>query len=378
MQTKWFRPVQTSTLNVAGDSGATASTPKRSDTITQGEHALMAEALLRATVGLLDRVDPTAVVEQFCRHMVEASPHIPLVWAWFGDPHALTLKPQVVVGPARAVAGELVVARDFLTQNAEAPRFAYDEPTRSFEISPLSMHGPWRRAAMQYGARSVLVVPIAAAGDQRGLLTLYSSRSKYFEAMGTGLFEALGPIFHAVLIRAQARRDDSADDAALDRLTGLPSRSHAQRMIDDLWRRESVSDNRGVLLIANIDEFQRINAACGRRVGDIALRHVSQLFEQTLRRSDLLTRWRNDEFLAWLPALPGTVAFATAEQLRLRVAESSLDALDGLDLPLHISIGATPVPANNSFATALERADRALTRAKQNGRNCVVVARPDA
>lgn len=364
MQTNWFRH--------------SAPAPSQSEPLAHAEHALMAEALLRAAVGLLDRVDPMAVVEKICQQMVEASPHISLVWAWFGDPHALSIKPQVVLGPARAAADELVIPREFLTQNAEAPRFANGEPTRSFEISPLSLHGPWRRAAMQYGARSVLVVPIAAAGDQRGLLTIYSSRPKYFEAMGTGLFEALGPLFHAVLTRAQTRRDDNAADAALDRLTGLPSRSYAQRMIDDLWRMESVSDNRGVLLIANIDQFQRINTVCGRRVGDIALRHVAQLFEQTLRRSDLLTRWRSDEFLAWLPALPGTVAFATAEQLRLRVAESALDALDGLDLPLHISIGATPVPASHSFATALDRADRALTRAKQNGRNCVVVARSDA
>ncbi len=378
MQSKWFRPTPTGTPSLMADSEVSVAISRHSVAITQGEHALMAEALLRATVGLLDRVDPTSVIEQICAQMVEASPHLPLAWAWFGDPYAASFKPQVVVGSARAAAGELVISRDFLTQNTAALRLANGCQTRSFEISPLSLHGPWRRAAMQYDARSVFIVPIAAASDQRGLLTLYSSRPKYFDAMGTGLFEALGPIFHAVLSRAQTRRDDSAADTPIDRLTGLPSRSHALKMIDDLWRMESVSDNRGVLLIANIDDFERINTACGRRVGDMALRHVTQLFEQTLRRSDLLTRWRNDEFLAWLPALPGTVAFATAEQLRLRVAESSLDALDGLDLPLHISIGATPVPANNSFATALERADRALTRAKQNGRNCVVVARPDA
>ncbi len=380
MQTKWLRPshTHTHTPNASVEGVVTVSSPLRADAITQGEHTLMAETLLRSMVGFLDRVDPTAVVEKICRQMVDASPHLPLAWAWFGDPHAPSIKPQVVVGSARAVAGELVVPREFLTQKADAPRFAQGEPTRSFEISPLSLHGPWRRAAMQFGARSVLVVPIAAASDQRGLLTLYSSRPKYFDAMGTGLFEALGPLFHAVLMRAQTRRDDSAADSALDRLTGLPSRSHAQSMIDDLWRLPTVSDNRGVLLIANIDQFQRINTASGRRVGDIVLRHVAQLFEATLRRSDLLTRWRSDEFLAWLPALPGTVAFATAEHLRLRVAESSLDALEGLDLPLRISIGATPVPASNSFATALDRADRALTRAKQNGRNCVVVAHPDA
>ncbi len=378
MQTKWFRPAQTSTPSVSASAVATLSAPVRTDSITQGEHALMAEALLRSTIRLLDRVDPMAVVEQICQEMVDASPHLPLAWAWFGDPQAPSIKPQVVVGSARAVAGELVVPREFVTQNADAPRFAHSEPMRHFEISPLSLHGPWRRAALQFGARSVLVVPISAADDQRGLLTLYSSRPKYFEAMGTGLFEALGPLFHAVVTRAQTRREDKVTDATLDLLTGLPSRSHTQRMIDDLWRLEPLSDTRGVLLIANIDQFKRINATCGRRVGDIALRHVAQLMQQTLRPSDLLTRWRGDEFLAWLPALPGTVASAIAEQLRLRVAESSLDALDGLDLPLHLSIGATPVPSSNSFATALDRADRALTRAKQNGRNGVVVARPDA
>ena len=250
------------------------------------------------------------------------------------------------------------------------------EPIRSFEISPLSLYSPWRRAALQYGARSVLVVPIADAHDARGLLAIYATRPKYFEQLGVGIFEALGPLFHAVLTRPQSRHDDVEADVTRDRLTGLYNRSHGKRLIEAAWTASSGGeqhDNRGVLLFANIDEFQRINTVAGRRVGDIALRHVARLFEKILRPSDLIARWRGDEFLAWLPGLSGSAAFATAEQLRLRVAEAPLDALEGLDLPLHVSIGVTAVPTAHSFAAALDRADRALAQAKQHGRNCVVV-----
>ena len=62
---------------------------------------MIAETLLRASVGPLDRVEPMALTEQICRQLVDATPHIPLVWAWFGDAHSAEIKPQVVVGSAR-------------------------------------------------------------------------------------------------------------------------------------------------------------------------------------------------------------------------------------------------------------------------------------
>lgn len=370
MQTQWFRPF----TQPASDAASNA--PSGVSAVTQAEFALIAETLLRASVGLLDRVDPVAVTEQICRQLVDATPHISLVWVWFGDPFSAVIKPQVVVGSAHAAAAGLTVPREFLTQNVSSSGFATAVPVRSFDISPLSLHAPWRHAAMLYGARNVLVVPIAEASDQRGLIAFYSSRPKYFEALGTGLFAALGPLFYAVLTRARRRHDDQ-NEVTQDRLTGLHTRSHAQRLIDEAWRAPPTHQNRGVLLLANIDEFQRINMAGGRRVGDLALRHIAGLFAQTLRPGDLIARWRGDEFLVWLPGLPATAALATGEQLRSRTAETPLDALEGLNLPLHVSVGVTAVPTIHSFATALDRAGRALMKAKQNGRNGVVVARPE-
>jgi diguanylate cyclase (GGDEF)-like protein len=128
-----------------------------------------------------------------------------------------------------------------------------------------------------------------------------------------------------------------------------------------------------------IDGFRKLNEACGRRVGDLALSHVARVMEQNLRRSDLLSRWAGDEFLAWLPSLSGTAALAIAEQLRAGVAGGvPQDVATQPVGSLRISVGATPVPSTDTFSAALDRVRRAMLRAKQNGGNCVVVARPGA
>lgn len=341
------------------------------------EQSLMAETLLRATAHLLARPDPGAAVEYMCSSIVEATPHISLVWAWFGGADADVIEPQIVVGPASAYADSLSIKRNFLTELGPAYRVLRGRTTRAFEVSATSLFAPWRDLAHRFDIRSVLVVPISNGGDERGLLALYSTRPKYFDAVGVGLFDVLGQLFHAVLTQSR-KRVELETDSQQDVVTGLHSRRHAQRLIDDLWQLSPEHENRGVLLLIDLDEFKKINDTYGHRMGDMALRHVARQLEKTLRRSDVISRWGGDEFLAWLPALSGTVAMNIAEQLRVSVSASLPEEMQGLSSGLRISVGATPVPVTDSFVSALDRADRALRRAKQSGRNCVVVARPGA
>jgi diguanylate cyclase (GGDEF)-like protein len=347
------------------------------ETLARAEQSLMAETLLRATARLLAHPDPDAAVEYMCASIVEATPHIALVWAWFGGPDVDVIEPQIVVGPASGYADSLRIKRNFLTELGPAYRVLRGRTTQAFEISTVSLFAPWRDLARRYDIRSVLVVPITNGGDERGLLALYSTRPRYFDAMGVGLFDVLGQLFHAVLTQSR-KRAELETDSQQDVVTGLHSRRHAQRLIDDLWRTESDHENRGVLLLIDLDEFKQINDNYGHRMGDLALRHVARLLLKNLRRTDIVSRWGGDEFLAWLPALSGTVAMKMAEQLRESVAASVPQEMLGLPTILRISVGATPVPVGDSFVAALDRADRALRRAKQNGRNCVVVARPGA
>ena len=348
-----------------------------SDTIAQAEQSLLAETLLRSCAHLLDEPEPKGGIEQMCAAIVAATPHITLVWAWFGAADAEVIEPQIVVGSAREYVDSLRIKRNFLTELGPAFRALNGYKTRAFDVSPLSPFAPWRDLARRFGICNVLVVPITNGDDERGLLALYSTRPHYFEGVGVGLFDVLGQLFHAVLKQSRRRAQLEAESQT-DVITGLPTRRHAQRLIDELWKIAQDHDNRGVLIMMDVDGFKSINDTFGHQAGDIALRHVADMLQKNVRSSDILSRWGGDEFLAWMPGMSGASAMGVAEQLRLGVADDSQMVLTPLQSALRISVGATAVPATEPFASALDRVDRALMRAKQNGRNCVVVAKSGA
>lgn len=355
-----------------------SSVPRvESEALARAERSLLAETSMLASTHLLKNPQPTAAITHLCERMIAATPHIALVWAWFGDASAETIQPQVVVGLPPEIAALLTFERSYLTNKSPANRSLNKQSSRAFDVSNLSVNGQCRDLAQRLGVRSALMVPISNGSDDRGLLCFYSTRPKYFESVSNPLFETLGQWSHAVW--TQSKPPDPPDDSARhDGVTGLHSRGHAQRLIDDAWRSPALHDNRGVLLLINIDEFAKINEACGSCVGDLALGHLARVLERSLRRSDVIARWGGDEFLAWLPSVSGANALATAEQLRTSIAASPPEALEGWSAGLRVSVGATPVPSTDSFAAALNRASRALGAAKRNGRNCVVVARPGA
>jgi diguanylate cyclase (GGDEF)-like protein len=354
-----------------------AQDPLKRRRMARAEQSLLAETLLRASTCLLSSSEPAAAIEHMCESLVAATPHIPAAWAWFGDTQTEIIEPQVLAGFARHEAGPLRIARSAFSQQAVENGLHKKQRSFGFEISAVSRYPLWRELAQRYGIRSAFVTPISNGDDERGLLCFFSTRAEYFESLGNGLFETLGQWSHSVLTQSRQKSELEAE-ARRDGVTGLHNRRYAQRLIDNAWRAPLEHDNRGVLLLMDVDHFKGINETCGRRVGDLALNHLARVIEQNLRRTDVISRWGGDEFLAWLPAVSGTTALTTAEQLRTSVAGNPPDALQGLHLDLRISIGATPVPASDSFAAAFDRADRALTLAKKNGRDCVVVARPDA
>ena len=355
-----------------------ASVPSpRAETLASAEQCLMAETLLLASAHLLDDPDPMAAIEHMCESIVTSTPHIPVVWAWFGDVRAETIRPQIVVGMPSAMSAPLSFVWSDVTCRSSANRVLNKRSTRAFDVSTLSGSAQCRELAQRLDLNSALVVPVSNGGDDRGLLCFYSTRPKYFESISTGLLETLGQWSHFVLTQSKQRPELDAD-ARRDSMTGVHSRRHAQHLMDDAWRAPPQHDNRGVLMLINIDEFAKINASCGTRVGDLTLRHLARVLEQNLRRSDVIARWGGDEFLVWLPAVSGTAALTTAELLRTSIASNLPDVLDGWAMSLRVSVGATPVPSTDSFASALDRADRALVAAKENGGDCVVVARPGA
>jgi diguanylate cyclase (GGDEF)-like protein len=173
--------------------------------------------------------------------------------------------------------------------------------------------------------------------------------------------------------RAQAMERLSMTDA----LTGLLNRSGlqsaaARRLSRAAHQRMPVS-----VLTFDADHFKRVNDAHGHPVGDEVLRQLASRTLAALRPDDLISRYGGEEFVVLLMDTDSASAHASAERLRMAVAQSAFE-ISGLRLGLTISLGL----AHSEFAghdlDALVRAsDAALYEAKRAGRNCTRVANPN-
>ena len=122
------------------------------------------------------------------------------------------------------------------------------------------------------------------------------------------------------------------------------------------------------ILVFDIDHFKQINDLFGHGMGDRTLKHVSQLAQRCLRPNDMLGRVGGDEFVALLPGIGTEAALAIAERIRTEVHASELIAT----LRTTASFGVAEMQDKDTYETIFERADRALYRAKEQGRNRAV------
>ncbi len=163
--------------------------------------------------------------------------------------------------------------------------------------------------------------------------------------------------------------------ARTDTLTGL----HNRRAFGELGAAMLRQAQRqafpvsGVML--DIDHFKKINDTYGHAAGDAALRHLAHILRDSLRQSDVCGRLGGEEFTILLPGTDITHAHQLAEKIRLRIANAPI-TWSGSSFSMSASFGVTC--GGNDMDTLLRRADAALYRAKESGRNCVVSQAPDA
>ena len=174
---------------------------------------------------------------------------------------------------------------------------------------------------------------------------------------------------------SKAREDELRTMATTDFLTGLASR---RDFIDDLNRQIARVQRAPVTLcsclLIDLDLFKRVNDVYGHAVGDHMLQHISRLMRNDLRRVDSIGRIGGEEFSILMPDTDLQAAKTFAERLRKKIEITPL--LDGeRSIPITISIGITQIQVEDSSAESVfERADVALYRAKNSGRNRVELA----
>lgn len=164
--------------------------------------------------------------------------------------------------------------------------------------------------------------------------------------------------------------------AELNRRDGLTGLFNRQTLSEELARacaRAERSRQSLAILMMDLDHFKQVNDRHGHLAGDACLRHAAQRIQQRLRSSDLLARFGGEEFVALLDSTDLTGALDLAEQLREDIARTPC-SYQQQSIPLSLSIGLhAGVPSDPCCGEHwLELADRALYRAKSDGRNRVV------
>jgi diguanylate cyclase (GGDEF)-like protein len=210
------------------------------------------------------------------------------------------------------------------------------------------------------GARTLLAVGLVAHGERQGLLLLAGRTDRAVSIDDTELLELLAAHAATCLRTASLMRTLRAQ-AATDPLTGLGHHATFHATLAHAHRRPSTA-----VVLVDLDGFKRLNDTYGHQHGDQVLRGVANALNGALRRGDTLFRIGGDEFAALLVVADADEALEAGARLR--------QAVNDADLDVTISIGVAVPMEGESDAALLARADRALYRVKDAGRDGVAIA----
>lgn len=163
--------------------------------------------------------------------------------------------------------------------------------------------------------------------------------------------------------------------ATIDSLTGTCNRREfIRRLEEELVRIQRLELGRATVLMIDIDHFKKINDTHGHPAGDAALMQLGTILRSNARRIDTVGRLGGEEFAILLVSTDIDEGTSFAERLRQTVAETPV-VYEGRLIQMTLSIGIAALSLDDCDSTvALARADKALYLAKDQGRNCVVVA----
>jgi diguanylate cyclase (GGDEF)-like protein len=174
--------------------------------------------------------------------------------------------------------------------------------------------------------------------------------------------------FLLVLMVSERLRDELMHQAGHDPLTDIPNRRGFDLVAEKLFSNRSPDIRPFAVLMMDLDHFKRINDAYGHERGDEVLKRFSRILAATLRGEDVFARLGGEEFVALLPNCDCNEAFSAAERLRAALKTEMPDP------PLTVSLGIACGDAGATLTDLMRRADTALYRAKEQGRDRAVIA----
>lgn len=173
------------------------------------------------------------------------------------------------------------------------------------------------------------------------------------------------------LQQSQANQEELERLASVDSLTGLSNRRTVLQKLDGEIKRARRYKEKVSLMMLDIDHFKKVNDQYGHLTGDEVLREVGKVMQQSIRDTDTAGRYGGEEFLIILPRTNPASALDMAERVRKTTAAAEMKDSAGNVFGITVSLGLSDYRPGDDEHSLISRADAALYRAKENGRNRV-------
>ena len=196
-----------------------------------------------------------------------------------------------------------------------------------------------------------------------------------FAAIVTGGVAALAARFGQMRRHLSDQKAELA--AALERIQALATRDvltgllNRRAMLEQLDQQSNEQERRGTpmcLALFDLDHFKRINDEHGHAIGDRVLKTFASVAQEEVRGGDVLARWGGEEFLLMMPDTPIDQAFRCVQRIHSAILATDFDKVPD-DLRVTFSAGLAVCRTTDDVEAAIDRADRAMYKAKSAGRN---------
>lgn len=225
------------------------------------------------------------------------------------------------------------------------------------------------RIRKKYGRDELAIIGVSAHGSGALSARLLKSGANDFiikpfltEEFHCRIMQNIEYIEQMQLIRDMSNKDF---------LTEIPNRRYLFEVGEKLYENAKRNNITLAAAMIDIDFFKRVNDVHGHHAGDIALKHVASLLSRTMRKSDIVARFGGEEFCALAPNVNREKALFLFERVRNAIEKSEIQLTDKT-IRVTASIGIV-TNLENSLEQMLNRADKALYKAKERGRNQVVI-----
>ncbi|WP_160724008.1 sensor domain-containing diguanylate cyclase [Bacillus sp. USDA818B3_A] len=213
-----------------------------------------------------------------------------------------------------------------------------------------------------YSFHSIMAVPVVVGQKLKGF-SIIMHQDPYFFPFGT--FKLLQSLVHhsSLALTNALLRDELEKLVITDHLTKL----HSRKFLDEKIQQSMIKDEEGTFILIDLDNFKEINDTYGHQIGDLILVQVANLIKGSIRESDIGARWGGEELAIYLPRVPLETGVVIAQRILSKVAEYS-----NPHITVSCGVAYWSKDSQDSYSLLFKRADEALYRAKQTGKNKVV------